>query len=90
MSKPLPPIALKDLSHSLKACHRVEDAIWARLGCTERSSEDQVCAALDALGSPPAWCAVEAWERIAESMRGWAAAHGGLQTYWQLRRKRDE
>jgi len=84
------PITLRDLSHSLKACHRVEDELWRRLELRERSSAAQVAAALAAYSDPPAWCSQEAWERIAASMREWARTFGNLDLYWSLRRKRDE
>jgi len=88
--KPTAPISLRDLSHSLKACHRCEDELWRQLSCDERSSASRVCAALDSVGDPPAWCSQEAWERIADNMREWAQVFGNLELYWQLRRKRDE
>jgi len=84
------PITLRDLSHSLKACHRCEDELWRRLDLDERSSASHVSAALDGVGAPPAWCSREAWERIADSMREWVVIFGNLELYWSLRRKRDE
>ncbi len=75
------PISAAQLSRSLKACHRIEDAIAARL-------HDGM--AFDTIGDPPAWCETSAWERIIQSMQQWAAIFGGLELYWQLRRKRDE
>jgi len=90
MSKSAAPISSRDLSHSLKACHRVEDELWRRLGCDEWSSAARIHAALESVGAPPAWCEASAWERIARSMREWTTIFGGLELYWSLRRKRDE
>lgn len=75
------PISATQLSRSLVSCHRIEDAIAARLG-------DSM--SFDTLGAPPAWCSVEAWECIIQSMREWSTIFGGLDLYWSLRRKRDE
>lgn len=90
MSKSTAPISCSDLVHSLKACHRVEDEIWKRLGLETSSRKAEVLAALDRLGSPPSWCSVEAWERIAASMRSWAIVCGDMRLYWSLRWKREK
>lgn len=83
-------ITCERLTHSIVDCHRVEDEMWNRLGCEASSRKVQVLAALDRLGPPPAWCAQEAWERIAASMRSWASACGDMKLYWQLRWKREK
>lgn len=75
------PISAAQLSRSLASCHRIEDAIAARLNGS---------LAFDTIGAPPAWCSQEAWERIAASMRTWSTIFGNLSLFWTLRQKRDE
>lgn len=88
------PIHRKDLTRSIVACHRIEDAIWRKLtamGCDERSSTTVIHAALvDVRRDCPTWCEQEAWGRIADSFATWAATFDSLQLFWRLRRKRDE
>lgn len=87
------PITLGQLSHSLKACYRIEDAAWRRfvaMGATEQSSAAQIAArALEVRERVPAWCEQAAWVRIVESFVAWSTAHGNLSVFWALRRKKD-
>lgn len=82
-----------DLTRSIKACHRIEDAIGRKLdecGLTERSPAADVCQAVALIRQYPAgWCERAAWERIADSFVSWATIYGTLERFWQLRRKRE-
>lgn len=88
------PISERDLCHSIKACHRIEDAIWRRLwrlDCTEASNSDAVAGALFVIsGECPEWCDQAAWNAISDSFLRWSTIFGNLQLFAELRRKRDE
>lgn len=90
MSKTHKYITPDMLCRSLSICHELEDEIWKRLNLETSSRRADVLAALDKLGPPPSWCSVEAWERIAASMRSWANVGGNMKLYWQLRWKREK
>lgn len=86
-------ITMRDLSRSLVACHRIEDELWKRLradGCTPASSAAKVANCLRyGCAEPPSWCEKQAWERIKQSMLGWARIFGSLQLHTDLRNKKD-
>lgn len=88
------PIKRSDLARSLQACYRIEDAIWRELrtlGLTEHSRPADVRLAMPSVYQLcPAWCELEAWERIGESFVNWAETFGMLQMFWQLRRRQDQ
>lgn len=88
------PITRAQLSHSLKLCHRIEDAAWREfvaLGATEKSSAASIeNMAEQVYAKRPLWCEQPAWVRIVGSFVVWSTAHGSLQTFWALRRKKDK
>lgn len=88
------PISERDLCHSIKACHRIEDALWRRLyqlGCTESSDAGAVAVAIaGARRECPEWCERPAWDAIVESFLRWSGVFGNLRLFVALRRKRDE
>ena len=94
MKKAQQPIRRTDLTRSIVACHRIEDAMWreiAALGCDERSSAADIQQALTNIGPRcPSWCEQKAWDRIAEMFATWSTTCGSLHLFWRLRRKRDE
>jgi hypothetical protein len=85
------PIHYKDLTRSLTACYRIEDAIWRLLRdeqCSERSSAVTIRLAIEDIRQRcPAWCEPKAWERIADMFSSWATATNSLELFWKLRRK---
>lgn len=88
------PITRDQLAHSLKLCHRIEDAAWREfvaLGATERTSAIEIRFMAVAVGNEtaPAWCEQDAWVRIVDSFVAWSICHGNLQIFWSLRRKKD-
>lgn len=93
-ASPAAPISCNDLAHSLKACYRVEDAIWRQLQarhCTERSRPGDIWSELVAVRERcPDWCDIEAWDRIIGMFGSWAGTFGDLQLFWRLRRKRSD
>lgn len=88
------PISERDLCHSIKACHRIEDALWRRLyqlDCTVESDSDAVASALFVASSEcPEWCEQGAWNAISDSFLRWSTMFGNLRLFAELRRKRDE
>jgi hypothetical protein len=93
-AKPAAPITCNDLAHSLKACYRVEDAIWRQLQtrhCDERSRAADIWSELILVREHcPGWCDIEAWGRMIGVFGTWAGTCGDLQLFWRLRRKRSE
>lgn len=87
------PIRRKDLTRSIVACYKVEDAMWRKLqafDCTEYSTAADVRLALVSVRREwPSWCEREAWERIADMFASWATTFDSLQLFWRLRRKRE-
>lgn len=87
------PIQRRDLARSLIACHRVEDAQWRKLqglGISEESHATAVRQALTEVRQDcPAWCELDAWERIADVYERWADVFGTLKVFWRLRRKQE-
>ncbi len=87
-------VRYRDLTRKIRVCYRVEDAIWAKLqtlGITDRSGAAAVEGALASVQQAcPDWCELAAWNRIARSFVVFATAHGSLQQFWMLRRKKDD
>jgi len=94
MKKDERPIALKDLGRSIRACYRIEDALWSRLrqlGCDWSTDAAGLGAVLDTVRAEcPEWCQQDAWDAIALSFARWASAFGNLRLFVALRRKREE
>lgn len=90
----LKPISCGLLAHSLGAGHRVEDALWRILrdmGCLEQSGAAVIKHAMaDARQDCPPWCEVPAWNLMADVIERWAVAHGSLEVFWKLRRKKED
>lgn len=87
-------IRRKDLTRSIHACHRIEDAQWRKLealGCGEYTPAVNIRLALASIRREcPSWCELSAWECIADSIAAWATTFDSLQLFWRLRRKRDD